>query len=337
MRIQVLGGYDGSPAPISPGQTSQGDVEHVAEADDAAARAPANRTVVAGVDGSAASVAAAAFAGGLASRRGLPLTLMHGFIDPLGYGVLGPMALPVALPDPRDEGGSVMRKALELLGAEFPRLPVRTVLMPGSGANVLIEASRTAAAVVVGHRGLGGFPELLLGSVGSQVAAYADSPVVVHGPAEERARSAPVVVGVDGAAGSHAVVGFAFEEAAGRGLPLEAVHVYLPTDDGSAARAEGLLNAAVSPWVARYPDVSVRRRARCVKLDEPAWPGHTGPTASAEAVFVEATRQSALVVVGARGRGGFTGLLLGSVSQALVHHAHCPVAVVRPHRSGPPS
>ncbi|GAA1860664.1 universal stress protein [Asanoa iriomotensis] len=286
-------------------------------------------TVVAGVDGSPASLAAARYAAGVAARRAGSLTLVHGFIDPLGYGVLGPMALPVASPDPGADGEVLLADAVELVAADFPRLTIRTILAPDSGTTALIDQSRKADLVVVGHRGMGGFPELLLGSVGAQVVAYAHCPVVVHRPTVDLPADAPVVVGVDGAEGADAVVGFAFDEAAARGLPLNAVHVYLSVDEGSAARAEGVLNAAVAPWEARRPGVRVRRDARGVRLDEPAWGWHTGPTASAEAIFVAASRRSALVVVGARGRGGFSGLLLGSVSQALVHHAHCPVAVVR--------
>jgi nucleotide-binding universal stress UspA family protein len=288
-----------------------------------------DKTVAVGVDGSVASLAAARFAAGLAERRATSLTLVYGYVDPLGYGALAPMASPVPLSDPRMDGDAILDEATKSIGAEFPGLQLSTMLVGASGVGALIDESHNADVVVVGHRGLGGFAELLLGSVGAQVCEYAHCPVVVHRPTEGVAADAPVVVGVDGAPGGDTVVGFAFEEAAGRGAALEAVHVYLPVEEGSAARAEGVLNAALAPWQARYPNVSVHRDARRVDLDNPAFRWHTGPTGSAEAVFVEKSRDSRLIVVGARGRGGFTGLLLGSVSQALVHHAHCSVAVVR--------
>jgi nucleotide-binding universal stress UspA family protein len=78
-----------------------------------------------------------------------------------------------------------------------------------------------------------------------------------------------------------------------------------------------LLAEVIAGWHAKYPDVVVRREVT-----------HAGPRKA----LIEATHQAQLVVVGTRGRGGFAGLLLGSVSQAVLHHAACPVAVV-PHAS----
>jgi nucleotide-binding universal stress UspA family protein len=220
----------------------------------------------------------------------------------------------------------MLEELVASLRSAYPAVDIQFQQVALGAAPALIEASRDAELVVIGHRGLGGFGELLLGSVGAQVSAHAHAPVIVVRP-EPAGPDAPVVVGVDGSAGSEPAIEFAFREAAARGVPLDAVHVYWaraadtlrdPDADADArarAEAEAVLDSALRPWEARFPDVGVRRQ-----------PVHS---LNPEYCLVELSRTAGLVVVGSRGRGGFAGLLLGSVSQALVHHASCPVAVVR--------
>jgi nucleotide-binding universal stress UspA family protein len=185
--------------------------------------------------------------------------------------------------------------------------------------------------VVVGHRGLGGFTGLLVGSVGVQVAAHAAGPVVVVRPhsAAAGASAGRVVVGIDGSPLSRAALGFGFEAAARRGVGLTAVHAWTepvstgPGDmlplvydaDDVDAEETRLLAEALAGWAEKYPDVPVDRKVVRGR--------------AAEALVAESAG-AALLVVGSPGRGGFTGLLLGSVSQAALHHADCPVAIVRP-------
>jgi nucleotide-binding universal stress UspA family protein len=173
----------------------------------------------------------------------------------------------------------------------------------------------------VGCRGRGGFAGLLLGSVSSQVVAHAHCPVlVVRPPASADDEPAPpaasadggVVVGVDGSPAGELALTRAGVEAARRGSPLLVVHVC--PDEAAGAVAERLLAAAVEAVRRRHPTLRVSGQVRYGV--EPA-PGLVAACAGAE-----------LVVVGARGHGGFVGLLLGSVSQALAHHAPCPVLVI---------
>lgn len=184
-----------------------------------------------------------------------------------------------------------------------------------------------AALLVLGSRGLGGFTGLLAGSV---AVALGHCPVaVIRG--EDADPGAPIVVGVDGSAANQAAVALAFDEAAMRGCGLVAVHawtdtvfpvtpngVFFPELDWTqlTERAKELLVERLAQWQDKYPQLTVRL---VVEHDRPA---HALPHAAQEAQ---------LVVVGSRGRGGFTGLLLGSVSQAVIHHAPCPVVIARPH------
>ena len=171
--------------------------------------------------------------------------------------------------------------------------------------------------IVVGSRGLGGFSGLLLGSVGVQLAAHAGCPVVVvrrdgraDGPEAGR-----VVVGVDGSHDADRAMRFAFEQASFRGVGLTAVHTYIWPDstgpgdmlplvydeDDLRDDERRLLAESVAGWTDKFPDVDVRRSV---------------VRGTAAGVLTHLSHGAELLVVGSRGRGGFTGLLLGSVSQA---------------------
>ena len=234
-----------------------------------------------------------------------------------------------------DELVAAARPELEALAGEGrlrrPGLEVSVWVVCGSPARTLINASTTAGLTVVGCRGQGGFAELLLGSVSSQLAAHARGPVLVVRPAAAPADATlPVMVGVDGSPTNRSTVDFALAEAAARGVPLVAVHAwwapsYQAVDAVGAwtvdpvmvkQQAERLITEATAGWSQRYPDLTVDHRL----IEDP----------DVEGSLIEASRSAALMVVGSRGRGGFRGLLMGSVSQALVHHAHCPVAIIHP-------
>ncbi|NUT91962.1 MAG: universal stress protein, partial [Saccharothrix sp.] len=203
---------------------------------------------------------------------------------------------------------------------------VESVLEHSGAAGAMVWESERARLVVLGSRGLGGFTGLVVGSVAVAVAAHGRCPVVVV-RGEDRA-DGPVVVGVDGSPASEDAVDFAFEAASARGVPLKAVHAWsdflvdgpygsrLTVDWAQVEAAEQrLLAERLAGRAEKYPDVVVQR---LVVRDRPV-----------RALLAEA-EGAGLLVVGSRGHGGFTGMLLGSTSQALVHHATCPLAVVRP-------
>lgn len=281
--------------------------------------------IVVGVDGSDAGRAAIDLAIIEARLHRRPLRLVHAFVWPILGVYVGPS------PEGPPDGGlaadadRLLAEAVNHARRAGPDLTVTGEVVTGAAAPVLLEEATRAHMLVLGSRGLGGFVGLLVGSVTVQVASHIQRPLLVaRGDARERG---PVLVGVDGPASAGAVE-FAFAEAQARGADLVALHTWhrdLPEDvqeklpliynaDDVTAALTGQLSEWVAAARARHPGVRVReevRRGRAAKT------------------LVEASREAQLVVVGARGRGGFAGLLLGSVSQALLHHAECPVAVVR--------
>ncbi|MFE9206667.1 universal stress protein [Micromonospora sp. NPDC007230] len=282
--------------------------------------------VVVGVDGSEPARRAVRLAAAEAARRQRPLRVVHAFIWPL-------LRVPVTPPAGAPPGGGLRHQAEQLVAAAVaeaqaaaPGVRVSGEIIDGEASAVLLGETPTATMLVLGDRGLGGFAALVVGSVAVQVAAHADCPVLV-------ARGAPrpagaVVVGVDGSPPSRAAVEFAAEEAALRGAPLHAVLAYThPVSTGPGDmqplvyqenrlhdEEDRILAQSLTGLAERHPGVPVTREAV-----------HGRPVA----VLTEATRDAQLMVVGGQGRGELSGLLLGSVSQGVLHHAECPVAVVR--------
>jgi nucleotide-binding universal stress UspA family protein len=277
-----------------------------------------------------------------AQRRGASLLLAHGYDDVLTFAAFG--AEPYFPPgyDPAAEATESVQRLVDKVRVQFPDLSVHRRLWAGSGARGLVDESDSALLVVVGARGSGGFAGVTIGSTAAQVAAHAHCPVIVVRPPvgdeddePDVPHPGPVVVGVDGSPGGGAALRFAYDEASMRGVPVVAVNSWwlLPNrnlgpahpgtyDDLERAtdEAQRLLAEAVAGWSAEYPDVALEQRS----LHE------MNPSTA----LIDASRKAGLVVVGSRGRGGFVGLLLGSVGRDLVSNAHCPVAVVHPRVSG---
>ncbi|WP_026274992.1 universal stress protein [Salinispora tropica] len=286
----------------------------------------AGAPVVVGVDGSAAALDAVRVAVREAEYRQRPLRVVHAFIWPLTGAPLTPVPGAPVTAGLRNQAEQYVTEAVEQARKISPDLRITGVVVDGAPTPVLIEEAQGAVLTVLGHRGLGGFAGLLLGSVTVQVSARATSPVlVVRG--EPRA-DGPVVVGVDGSQLSTEAVAFAFEEAARRDAPLVALHAWLfptpvgPGDilplvydlDAVEGEEERTLAESLAGFAEQYPQVQVRHR---VVRGSPA------------RVLVEASKSAQLVVVGAHGRGALGGLLLGSVSHAVLHHGHSPLAIVR--------
>ncbi|WP_412540111.1 universal stress protein [Longispora sp. K20-0274] len=262
------------------------------------------RGVVVGVDGSTGSRGAVAFAADEALARRVPLHLLCVTTPAI---VLSPPLLapfPTDTPDPVvDPVPDFMTDLAEDARRGRPGLEAIPEVVPGGPSAVLVQRSRTADLVVVGARGHGGFLELLAGSVATQVATHAHCPVaVVRGPVRV---DAPVVVCVDSAPETDLAVDLAFTEAALHGGWLRAVHV-----------GEDEPDMLLSRWRGRYPGIVVDSLV-----------SHDRDVTKA---LVDASEDARLIVVGSRGRGGFRSLLLGSVSYAVAHHAHCPVLIAHP-------
>ncbi|MEU1840761.1 universal stress protein [Micromonospora chersina] len=290
---------------------------------------PMNRPVVVGVDGSSTSLTAAEHAARAAVARSRPLHLVHGYLHPLGYGVpLNPYDLGV--PAPTEESRKMLEQVAAELVGRHPTLRVEVRQVAGGPGVTLIEESRRAELVVVGSRGVGGFAGLLLGSVSNQVAQHAHCPVLVVRPAEQPIPvRGPVLVGVDGSESAGHAVRLAADEAVRRDADLVLVHVRTPERGAVAPDAAAEATAAGQ---AESAELLAGAAAR-IRADHPVLSVVERPVVAAtpEQALIEASGEAALVVVGSRGRGGFAGLLLGSVSQALVQHAHCPVLVAHPY------
>ncbi len=288
--------------------------------------------IVVGIDGSEASTSAVRWATREAETRSLPLTLVT---------VLAPV-VPASGPWPevplpegyvrlqRSEARKILDEALRTVAdsAAAEDLQITGEVALGPILATLVDMSRQADMVVVGCRGEGAVARALLGSVSSGLVHLAHCPIAVIHPEQPCSSQAPVVVGIDGSPTSELATAIAFDQASRRAVDLIALHSWSdmgPIEFASANWApiewrnirvaeEEVLSERLSGWREQYPDVTVHKVVVC---DRPA------PR------LLEQAADAQLLVVGSHGRGGVPGMLLGSVSTAIVNSARIPVIIAR--------
>lgn len=275
--------------------------------------------IVVGVDGSAESDRALDWAAAEAVLRRRPLHIVHAVE---GRTHRAPFfTSPAKVERVTRAGNSIVDAARERVRARWPDLETTTAVVAEDTPEALRQQSGKAFALVLGGRGRGGFASLLLGSTSLRVAARSAAPVViVRGKATE---NGDVVAGIDLGRETDTVLEYAFDAAALRGVRLRIVHAWqMPTtlidagytveDEEPGPELRGRVAAAHEPFRQRYPDVEV--------VDEVI-------LAHPVTALTNPSRNASLLVVGAQERR-WTAPRLGSTSHGVIHHAHCPVAVV---------
>jgi nucleotide-binding universal stress UspA family protein len=288
--------------------------------------------VVVGADGSPSSRVAVRWAAREAAMRHVPLTVVH--VAASLPAAASTLAWPVGrIPEEvleiqENEARRVIADAIKVVEDSGDRLEINSELFFGGPVPTLVDLSKEAQLVVVGCHGCTGQHRRLLGSVSTGLIHHAHCPVaVVHDEAPSSLQSAklPVLVGIDGSRASELATAIAFDEASWRGVDLVALHVWGDADmstvfgiESSAVQsaADKTLAESLAGWQERYPEVTVHR---VVEFEHPA--RH----------LVDQAERAQLVVVGSHGRGGFAGMLLGSVSTAVAQAARVPVIVARQH------
>ncbi len=277
--------------------------------------------VVIGVDGTGGSLRALMWAAKDASLRGCSLRIVHTLPR---YELDIPFFPPGRFEEAVTYARSIIREAFAMAQQAYPDLLITTELLRRNPAAALIGEAGDAQELVLGSKG-DNIGNLLLGSTALQVVGHARCPVVVVGQAS--AGHDRIAVGTDGSADSSAALDYSFEQADLRGAELRVVSALglpqgwpshllrpLPEDDGEVTGRRQLLEEQVAPLREEHPGV---KTVLVVHRSDPL------------AALTIASHQADLLVLGARGRGGFPGLVLGSTAHHMLHYASCPMAVLR--------
>jgi nucleotide-binding universal stress UspA family protein len=294
------------------------------------------RFLVLGIDDPDESAVPLQWAAAEAARRRLPLRLLHTQPQMLNF----PSEYELMRRELREGGERLLATAGARVAELAPDVEVQTVVeLDSEPAEALLEQAAEAELLVLGSSGRSAIGDLLAPSATPGVIRRAPCPVVVvRTPRDGSAGlpEGPVVVGVDGSELSAGAVALAFREASVWETSLVAVHAWSAPSVAFTERAAyglsetdtveptrqvhaALLSESLAGWREKHPDVEVVERL---------------VQAHPSQALIDASADARLLVTGTRGRGGFAGMLLGSVSSAALHHAHCPVMISRATPSG---
>ncbi|MFJ5969387.1 universal stress protein [Streptomyces sp. NPDC093060] len=277
--------------------------------------------LVVGVDGSESSLRAVDWAADNAALRRTPLRLVYASLWERYEGAS--LAQGADRPSEQVMAEEIVQTAERRARRRQPDVHVTTDVLPEEPEQALVRESHSALAVVLGHRGRSGMTEAILGSVGVTVAEHAHCPVVVlrcdHADRARPGTPGRIVLGVDEKPAGSAALRFAAEEAGLRGVPLEAVHV---SRHGVTGALPGRGGGKREPDAVPALDEALRDVPIGLEVLRRTVSGRPRDG------LLAASRDAALLVVGARRRPGHFGPQLGRVAHGVLHHAACPVAVV---------
>ncbi|WP_160050677.1 universal stress protein [Nocardiopsis sp. FR4] len=290
--------------------------------------------VVVGVDGSDPSRAALDWAAAEAARRGAPILAVHALGMPLIVPVTAGPARFEPTEEIADQATDVLTRVTERVRDLQPAVTVETETALDEAPLALLRHVRPQDLLVVGSRGLGSVASVFVGSVSIRVAAQAPCPVAVV-PSRWRHRTSldRIVVGVDGSDNSRRALRLAVDladEGGGELVVVNSWEVPYPYDPVAMTAMgyepqERLFDRnseeLVDEMLNEVADGFSRERVTVVRTQD-----------SPVNALLRAAEDADAVVVGSRGRGSVRGLLLGSVSQGLLHRADIPV-VILPHRA----
>ncbi|GGS89298.1 universal stress protein [Streptomyces tanashiensis] len=282
--------------------------------------------VVVGVDGSPSARTAVMWAAEEAALRGGSLRVVHAANTDSALPFLSRAEIAAS----RRAGRELLDRTAEEIATRHPELTVLTELDDDAAPDSLRRAAALTGTIVVGHRGLGGFSSLLLGSVGLGVVAAATTPVVVVREATEPAETGVVLAAVRDAADVGCALAAA-REALLRKVPLRLLHIW---NTGLSAGPRALLHNGGEEIAREHVHALAEVTDRVQKefpeltLQADGQKSHSVPGA-----LVDASHHADLVVVGGRRSPGYLGPSVGRTTLTLLQHAHCPVELIP--RQGP--
>lgn len=283
------------------------------------------KAILVGVDGSHASYKATWWAANYAKHAGLTLQIVCAYSLP-SYAAVSFDATYTAMGDDNaahSDAQEILSKAKAI--ADEQGVEAVTLIVTGDPASVFVELSRNYNLIVIGNRGKGGLAERLLGTTSSSLPAYAYCPIIVVPYTDDDGNLmhlnntiTRVAVGADESKWGLKALEIAADFADNWGAELDVISAVpnvggIDGEQGVLDSYQDDLDVRIRPLQEAHPQLNIHKSI---------------VQGTAEKALTKASYDHDVVVVGSRGRGGFTGLLLGSTSQGLLQHAVTPVYVV---------